>query len=195
MRRMLFIVAIIICQSLNALNKLPEKYIISYGNPDAKIKVVEYFSFICPHCVDLFRKDFKNIKKEYIDCQKIYWEFHPVPQDLTTVQAMVCLGDLSSKEKKIFLEAILEEIEIDEPDVSSAMMQKAMEVFEKPLGDLKEKSYLSSTNAYQDAFNFLKQDDQINAIPALEINGDFFPHDIPEEDFIRKKFALYNEDR
>ena len=36
--------------------KLPLAYTISYGDPQAPIHVVEYFSFSCPQCLALLKK-------------------------------------------------------------------------------------------------------------------------------------------
>ena len=38
--------------------KLLERYLVSYGNPNAPIKITEYFSFSCPHCLNLFSSGF-----------------------------------------------------------------------------------------------------------------------------------------
>ena len=169
------------------LEKLSSDYFITFGGPESKVQIVQYFSFMCPHCLGLFRKDFQEIKREYINNEKVCWVFHPVPMDLLTVQAMDCLEKLSEKEKRIFLTAILEVMPLDDSTFSLSYMQKAMEIFNKPLPDLKEKEYLSKTRAFQDAFQFLKQKEKIDAVPAIEINGKLFLREIPSQEFIEKQ--------
>lgn len=176
-----------------AFEKLSDAYTVKYGREEASVQIIQYFSFTCPHCIALFRKQFQQIKERYIDTGKISWLFHPVPMDLLTVQGMECLQRLSPYEKKIFLEAILEEVEIDRPKISALMMQKGMEIFGKAIPKLCEKDYLSETNTFYDAFNFLKQDEKIEAVPAVELNGNFLPGEIPDIEFIEKALLATKE--
>ncbi len=176
------------------IEKLPDTYQVAFGNPEAKVKVVEYFSLVCPHCLTLFRKDFKVIKEKYIDPGHVYWVFHPVPQDLVTVQALACLKTLTAREQRVFLEALMEEVEIEEPLLSTQLMIKAMEIFGKPIPDLQEKEYLSNTDAFQEAFKFLKQEDSIRAIPSVEINSVYFSKEVPDVAFITHQFERLQEE-
>lgn len=75
---------------------------------------------------------------------------------------------------------------LDDANLSLIYMQKAMEIFDKSLPDLKEKEYLSKTRAFQDAFQFLKQKEKIDAVPTVEINGELFLREIPSQEFIEK---------
>ena len=86
---------------LFASERLPEKYLISYGNPEAKTRIVEYFSFVCPHCIELFKRDFKKIKSSFLETNEFIGNFI-VPLDVVTVQALACLEDLSAREKRFF---------------------------------------------------------------------------------------------
>jgi len=173
--------------SAHCLEKLHSDYLVTFGNSEAPTKIVEYFSFTCPHCLMLYKRDFAKIKEKYLDSEKVLWVFHPVPMDLLTVQAMDCLKKLSEREKRLFLEAILDVIPEDDSPTSVLFMQKAMELFQKPLPDLQEKDYLSKTQAFQDAFLFIKQEDKIAAVPTIEINGKLLLKEIPEMAFIDKK--------
>lgn len=178
---------LLLCFSLPAmaLEKLKQEYLVAYGNPEAKIKLVQFYSFTCPHCMALFRKEFQKIKSSYIETNKIYWVFHPVPMDILTIQGMACLEKLSQKEKKIFLEAILEEIPLDDMQLSATLMQKAMEILEKPIPGLKDKTYLTQTQAFQDSFHFIKEQKELEALPSIEINGEFLSGVIPDQDFLK----------
>ena len=184
MKKALLLVLCFFCSQAFAFQKLSNNYLVSYGDPHSPVRITQYFSFTCPHCVALYRNHFQQIKKHYINSQKISWVFHPVPMDLLTVQAMECLAHLSDKEKKAFLEAILEELFIDRPGLSASLMQKGMEVLGKPLPKLREKSYLSETKTFQDAFEFLQQDETIEAVPAVEVNDTFLPGLIPDITFL-----------
>lgn len=57
---------------------LPE---MALGNPDAKVKIVEYMSMTCSHCADFHNKTFDAIKTKYIDTGKIYFVIREFPLD------------------------------------------------------------------------------------------------------------------
>lgn len=183
--RIITVFTLFLTQALGASN-LSEKYLICYGNPEAPLKVIEYFSFVCPHCIELFKRDFKRIKETFIDTNEIYWEFHPVPLDIVTVQALDCLADLSPREKRIFLEVILDEAEVDDPQLTTLMLIKSMEVFQKPKPKLKEEAYLEETTAFYDAFQYVKNGGASipEAVPSVAVNGKKYPRDIPDFLFI-----------
>ena len=48
------------------------------GSPDAKVKMVEYLSFTCPHCAHFHAEVFPKLKAEYIDTGKVMIEYHEV---------------------------------------------------------------------------------------------------------------------
>ena len=48
------------------------------GSPDAKVKIVEYLSFTCPHCAHFHAEVFPKLKAEYIDRGKVMIEYHEV---------------------------------------------------------------------------------------------------------------------
>jgi protein-disulfide isomerase len=50
----------------------------SLGSPDAKVKIVEYASFTCPHCAQFHAAVFKDLKKDYIDTGKVHFTMREV---------------------------------------------------------------------------------------------------------------------
>lgn len=166
------------------LEKLDSDFLIRFGQTDASVQIVHYFSFTCPHCIGLYRKEFCAFQAKYLTDPDVSCIFHPVPMDLLTVQAMDCLEKLSEKEKRIFFSALFEIIPIDHSVETIQYMLKAMEIFEKPLPNLQDKEYLSNTRAFKEAFLFLKQEEKIQAVPAVEINGEFFSNALPTLEFI-----------
>ena len=48
------------------------------GNTDAKVTVIEYASYTCPHCASFHTGTFKDLKKNYIDTDKINFVFREV---------------------------------------------------------------------------------------------------------------------
>jgi protein-disulfide isomerase len=69
----------------------------SLGSPDAKVKIVEYASFTCPHCAQFHEDVFKTLKTEYIDTGKVYFTLREVYFDrygLWAAMVARCGGDL-----------------------------------------------------------------------------------------------------
>lgn len=178
------LLALLFSYQLFAFDKMPEPYLVQYGTKKAPLHIIQYYSFTCPYCVAHFREQFQQIKEDYIDRGRVCWIFHPVPMDLLTVQGMECLSKLPDQEKKIFLEAVLEELVIDQPTLSAKLMQKGMELLGNPIKDLQDKTYLSETAAFQEAFQFLKEADAIEALPSVDVNGEFFCAQVPDIAFI-----------
>jgi protein-disulfide isomerase len=50
----------------------------SLGSPDAKVKIVEYASFTCPHCAQFHATVFGDLKKDYIDTGKVHFTMREV---------------------------------------------------------------------------------------------------------------------
>ncbi|MEE9429324.1 MAG: DsbA family protein [Paracoccaceae bacterium] len=51
---------------------------MSMGDPDAKVTVVEYASFTCPHCRTFHSNVLKELKRDYIDTGKINFVYREV---------------------------------------------------------------------------------------------------------------------
>ncbi len=56
----------------------PEIKDFSLGSPDAKVKIVEYASFTCPHCAHFHEDVFKKLKADYIDTGKVHFTLREV---------------------------------------------------------------------------------------------------------------------
>jgi protein-disulfide isomerase len=50
----------------------------SVGSPDAKVKMVEYASFTCPHCATFHATVYPQLKKDYIDTGKVHFTLREV---------------------------------------------------------------------------------------------------------------------
>lgn len=183
---------LLICCSLWSFQKLDSKYQIKYGQPEAKTQIIEYFSFSCPKCLDLFKKSFSAIREKYIDTKKVYWAFHPDPADLLTLQAMVCLEKLKDDEKRQFFEAVFTHLDRKNFKQGCLLMQLTMEVLNRPIPDLDKMSFLEKTEALQDAFYFLKQKDAVTSIPTVEINGKIYDA-YPSQEFLEKTLKTMNK--
>ena len=75
----------------------PEIKDFSLGSPDAKVKIVEYASFTCPHCATFHTDVFKRLKADYIDTGKVHFTLREVYFDRYGLWAAMmarCGGDL-----------------------------------------------------------------------------------------------------
>lgn len=78
----------------DALPEVPE---LVLGPEDAKVTVVEYASYTCPHCANFHKDVFKPLKADYIDTGKIRFVFREVYFDRYGLWASMmarCGGDL-----------------------------------------------------------------------------------------------------
>ncbi|MEP5152445.1 DsbA family protein [Planktotalea sp.] len=48
------------------------------GNADAKVEIIEYASYTCPHCASFHASAYKDIKKDYIDTGKVKFVYREV---------------------------------------------------------------------------------------------------------------------
>lgn len=69
----------------------------SIGNPEAKVKIIEYASFTCPHCAHFSETVFKPLKADYIDTGKVHFTLREVYFDRYGLWAAMmarCGGDM-----------------------------------------------------------------------------------------------------
>lgn len=187
MNKFLLICSVMVETSIaSAFQKMDTKYQISYGNPNAEVQIVEYFSLSCPKCFEFFKEDFQVIKHQYIDTGKISWVFHPDPVDLLTLQAMVCLECLQEEQRSVFMETLIKHLMEKNFKHGSLIMQAAMEILDHPLPDLDKIEFLETTQAFKASVLFLKQKDVISSIPTVEINGKIC-EEYPTKELLQKK--------
>lgn len=100
-RRLLVAIAAVAGLSLAGCNKGgtsgPAQGDMSLGNPDAKVKVVEYASASCSHCARFNNAIFPAFKAKYIDSGKVYYtlkEFLTPPEEVAAAGFLVarCAG-------------------------------------------------------------------------------------------------------
>lgn len=69
----------------------------SIGAPDAKVQIIEYASFTCPHCANFHETVFKPLKADYIDTGKVHFTYREVYFDRPGLWAAMiarCGGDM-----------------------------------------------------------------------------------------------------
>lgn len=60
---------------------------IRFGNPAAKVRLVEYGSFTCPHCAAFAQEAFPQIRDRYVRTGKLSFEFRPALRDAADMMA------------------------------------------------------------------------------------------------------------
>lgn len=57
------------------------------GNPNAKLKIIEYFSMGCPHCAEFATHTLPKIIPAYVKTGKLYYIFRDFPLDSVSIMA------------------------------------------------------------------------------------------------------------
>lgn len=83
----------------------PRDYV--YGNDDAKIEVIEYFSLTCPHCENFFVNIFPELKKEYIDTGKVKWIKRSFVTDSSSLKGTMLLYCVDKPDFEKYLRILL----------------------------------------------------------------------------------------
>ncbi|QYK42415.1 MAG: DsbA family protein [Paracoccaceae bacterium] len=65
-------------EAQTATADLPEVPEMAMGNPDAKVKLVEYASYTCPHCATFHANVLTPLKRDYIDTGKVHFTLREV---------------------------------------------------------------------------------------------------------------------
>ena len=77
--------------------------VLKIGNENARITVKVFSSLTCPHCASFHEKIFENLKKEYIDENKVKFEHHAFPLDLAALNAEKIVRCASNPDTKFQL--------------------------------------------------------------------------------------------
>ena len=98
---LLFIITFIFVQLFLSTSATSET--LRIGSEKAKITVKVFSSLTCPHCASFHKKIFENLKKDYIDENKVIFEHHAFPLDLAALNAEKIVRCTSDQEKKFEL--------------------------------------------------------------------------------------------
>src|SRR3546814_5533810 len=81
----------------------------SVGNPQAKVKLVEYFSYTCSHCAEFAKEAGVPLKAQYIDKGSVLFEYRNLirdPVDMTAAMLARCGGAKRSEEHTSELQSL-----------------------------------------------------------------------------------------
>jgi len=147
---------------------------IVFGNVNSPVIVVEYFSPTCPSCAYYKQKVFPEIKKKYIDTNKIAYvirEFIARKQDLDAAILARCAGD-----KEGFLKFVTVIIGQQESWAHTSKYREILTNIGK-LGGISEESYANCLNNDKildtliSNSKFISKSPKFIGTPAFFING------------------------
>tara|TARA_B110000444_G_C18589841_1_gene477950 strand:+ start:144 stop:746 length:603 start_codon:yes stop_codon:yes gene_type:complete len=84
---------------LSIAHSMSEENPLKIGSKDAKVTIKVFSSLTCPHCANFHKNIYKNLKKDYIDTNKIKFEHHSFPLDLAALNAEKILRCFDSTDK------------------------------------------------------------------------------------------------
>ena len=79
------------------------------GSPDAKIKLVEYFSLTCPACAEFHKEIYPKIKEKYIDRGLVQMEYRDFPLDQWGLRAAALARCLEPKYYGAMVDVLLKQ--------------------------------------------------------------------------------------
>lgn len=85
----------------------PTERDLIYGDKNAPIQVLEYFTLTCPHCENFFVNIFPKLKEEYIDTGKVMWIKRSFVTDFSSAKGTSLLYCLDKKDYEKYLSILL----------------------------------------------------------------------------------------
>jgi predicted DsbA family dithiol-disulfide isomerase len=164
-----------IAKRLFVLPDYYKKYTLSFGDPNAPIKIHKLFSFVCPSCLVFHKHHFPVIQKQFIDTGKVYWTFVPYVMDVDTLYVMAGAAECNDDIKLKIFESIMESASgwIDE-DNKERIIQSLKtcgvsdEVIQQTFSETNYESVLRESFDFQNGVT-------IDGTPTLFINGEEIP--------------------
>jgi protein-disulfide isomerase len=78
-----------------------------YGNENAPITVLEYYSLSCPHCSYFYASIFPSLKKEYIDTGKVKWIKRSYAIDYASIKGTMLIECVDKDRRESYLRILL----------------------------------------------------------------------------------------
>lgn len=97
------------------------------GNPEAPVKIQEFFSLTCNHCANFHKEQYQDIKKKLIDTGKVYFIYQELPLNGPALYGSMIARCLPTERYAGFIDLLLRQQ--DEwafgGDFKAALMQNA----------------------------------------------------------------------
>ena len=148
---------------------------MTLGDPNAKVKMVEYASVTCSHCADFGLKTFPRIKRRYIDTGKVHYTFKEILTEPGQVAAAGFLTARCAGKDKYF--TVVDEIFKAQPEMfSGAPPLEVLRRIGKDAG-LSDKQFDACVNnekaleAIYDRVEKNGREGEISGTPTFTLNG------------------------
>lgn len=178
----------------SAVSKVPDMIL---GNVDAKVTVVEYASYTCPHCANFHDTVWDEFKKNYIDSGKVKFVYREVYFDKFGLWAAM-IARCGGPEKYFGINDMLYDGQRDwlastkEQDIADALRKvglKAGMTSEALDACLNDKDMAQAMVA---AYQTNATNDKVQGTPTFIVNGESFSGEMTYDEFSKildKKLA------
>jgi protein-disulfide isomerase len=159
----------------------------SFGKPDAKTTVIEFFSLTCTHCAAFASGTMPDVKTNLIDTGKVRWVYHDYPLDKIALLAAQVARYLPVDRYDPFIDALLatqdrwafsrDANHTEEIWKTAGLAGMSRATFDKAVADDDLKNWiLKQQQADQDAW-------KIDSTPSFVINGTKYSGEMGYEQF------------
>jgi protein-disulfide isomerase len=167
----------------------PRKAERSFGKPDAKVTVNEYFSLTCTHCAAFSQNTMPSVTKDLIDTGKVRFVYHDFPLDQIALLAAQVARALPPDRYEPFVTALFASQDrwafarginyTDELWKFAALAGMSRATFDSAVADNDLKAWIVQQQA----------DDQkkygIDSTPTFLINGEKYAGDMSYDAFVK----------
>jgi protein-disulfide isomerase len=113
--------------TVTALTVDPVLGLRGVGNPEAPIKIQEFFSLTCNHCADFHTSTYQQLKAKYIDTGKVYFIFQEFPLNGPALYGSMIARCMPEERYEGFIDLLLrnQDVWAFSGDFKSALQQNA----------------------------------------------------------------------
>lgn len=150
---------------------------MTMGPEDAKVTIIEYASFTCPHCANFHKNQLQQLKADYIDTDQVHFIYRDVFFDRFGLWASM-VARCGGRERFFGITDILYEQQRDwigggnDPAQIADNLRRIGRV--AGLEDEQLEACLTDSDKAQALFAWFEQNasaDEVNSTPTLIING------------------------
>lgn len=174
---------------MTLLNTPPAIGDMSLGDPKAKVTLIEYASASCPHCAKFSLDVFPELKKEYIDTNKIHFIFREFPLNDPALAASMIIRSLPKENYFAVTELVFRTQEKWVPNPLQGLKEIALQAGlteDKFNAILKDNDLAKKIIAVRDQGEKLG----VNGTPTFFLNGEVLDGEQKIEDLRTKIDAL-----
>jgi len=165
-----------VVEEVNLDEKINWEKGVSFGDPEAPVKIVNFSSYSCPHCSKFEEEVFPQLKEEYIDSGEVFYLFRGLGEPTSPVyQSLFCLDeqlnedDLLTYQDILFSDRVNQNSDVD--DLSTVATQEGLEINKEDF------SLCLEENRYQEEIQSAgaeARDLKLKGTPYLLIDGEEF---------------------